>query len=326
MSSSAGSSASPTVVQWVLDTRNLWPEATKTSQLSDVVRCPGKQLTRKPVTLTPSFSLQASRALDLLTEDERTNVLRYYFVKDAKLALGSILLKRHAVARFCGVPWAEAVITRDARSKPIYRARDGSQPLLFNVSHQAGLVVLFAVHNPPPTGSQGDDAEAFAIGVDVVCPSERRQRDHDMIARDGWPRYVDMHADVFSPGETARLKALPFAGGTDKMLAYFYALWCLREAYVKMTGEALLAKWLRELELRGFAPPGEAPESGESTGLVVWFQGRSVQGVDVRLSWLLGEYMVSTVVRRSADGQGVEVGEFTPLDIEEVLAAAWAAR
>ena len=286
------------------------------------------------------LSPQASRALDLLTEDERTNVLRYYFVKDAKLALGSILLKRHAVAHFCGVPWADAVITRDARTKPIYRARDGSQPLLFNVSHQAGLVVLFAVHKPPPPptgfagdgggGGDDDDTEGFAIGVDVVCPSERRQRDHDMIARDGWPRYVDMHADVFSPGETARLKALPSAaaaaGRTDTMLAYFYALWCLREAYVKMTGEALLAKWLRELELRGFAPPGGEPESGESAGLAAWFRGRRVQGVDVRLSWLLGEYMVSTVVRRSADGQGVEVGEFTPLDIEEVLAAAWAAR
>lgn len=35
----------------------------------------------------------------------------------------------------------------------------------------------------------------------------------------------------------------------------FYAHWCLKEAYIKMTGEALLAPWLRDLEFRNVRPP-----------------------------------------------------------------------
>lgn len=35
----------------------------------------------------------------------------------------------------------------------------------------------------------------------------------------------------------------------DAKLRRFYSMWCLREAYVKMVGEGLLAPWLRELEI-----------------------------------------------------------------------------
>lgn len=264
--------------------------------------------------------LQASRALALLTPAERSAVLRYYFVKDAKLALGSSLLKRLAISAHGGVGWDAAAWTRDARGKPVFRLPDGSEPLLFNVSHQAGLVVLLAVRRPPP---------GAAIGVDVVCPPERRARDHAMVAADGWPRYVDVHDEVLSPGDAARLKALPF-GRPDRLLAYFYALWCLREGYVKMTGDALLAPWLRELDLRYFAPPGETGPEGR--GLEVWFRGERVDDVDVRLEWLLDEYMVCTAVRwGEAHGGPDECGAdmakpFTHLEMDQVLADAEAAR
>lgn len=251
-------------------------------------------------------------------------MLRYHFVRDAKLALGSILLKRLAISRFCGVPWSEAVPTRDERTKPVFRLPgSGAQPLLFNVSHQAGLVVLFAVHDP--AGFIGDDA--LAIGVDVVCPAERRERDHGMIAAEGWARFVDIHDEVFSPGEVATLKTQRPSGGEgwDGPLAHFYALWCLREAYVKMTGEALLASWLRELDLRGFGPPGKGEGhtgTTETQGLEVWFRGERLGDADVRMSWLLDDYMVCTAVRRGRDGKSLEVGEFEMLDIENVLEAA----
>lgn len=253
-------------------------------------------------------------------------MLRFYHVRDAKLALVSKLLKRYAIARFCNVPWTRATATRDARTKPIFRLPSSQdqvsegevvvEPLLFNVSHQAGLVVFLAVHNPPAPG--------VALGVDVVCPSERRDRDHSMVAEDGWRRFVDMHAEVFSPGETAVLRGLlssaarpkPEPDAVDKALRCFYALWCLREAYVKMTGEALLAPWLADLEMRGFAPP----EDMDGRPYEAWFRGRRVDDVDVRLVPFLGdEYMVSTVVKRGEGGVTVEIGDFDNLDIEEVL-------
>jgi len=345
---------------------------------------------------------QAARALALLTPEERSGVLRYYHVKDAKLALGSGLLKRLAIVRCAGVPWQDALPGRDARThKPVFRVPRGehgsgaaptvsaagtaadrggeegaggsgyddddddyTEPLLFNVSHQAGLVVLLALAAPP--------SRTTAIGVDIVCPSERRTRDREMISREGWPRYVAMHEDVFSPGEAARLRALEWtlqlpltrtgagsvthagasAGAdtgeskgqdrTDVMLAHFYALWCLREGYVKMTGDALLAPWLRDLDMRNVAPPprpppppppppastvtsiGAAPtatataaaaaDGATPPGLEIWLRGERVRDADVRLEWLLGdEYMVCTAVRwghrdSSDNGNGTDGG------------------
>lgn len=245
--------------------------------------------------------------MSLLTTEEESSVLRYYHVRDAKLALGSVLLKRYAISRFCGVPWDEAVSTRDERTKPIFLTPDGKQPLLFNVSHQAGLVVLLAVHNPPV---------GLAIGVDVVCPNERRARDHENITTDGWPRFVDMHADVLSAAEVRALKDLPLSRPPDRPLRYFYTLWCLREAYVKMTGEALLASWLGELEMRRFAPPEEMQGREQE----VWFKGMKVEDVEVKLQNLLDEYMIATVVRRDGNkGVEVSVGGFIDLKLEEIL-------
>ncbi|QUC17905.1 uncharacterized protein UV8b_02146 [Ustilaginoidea virens] len=286
----------PLVIKWVLDTRPLWPAAKATRDLGT----------------------EAARAFALLTAEERASILKYHFVKDAKLALGSALLKRLAISSHCSVPWSSAQFVRDARTKPVFLLPDKSEPLVFNVSHQAGLVVLFAVHRPPPQ---------LSVGVDVVCPSERRDRDHALVGQDGWTRFVEMHESVLAPGEAARLRALlPLArddaddvGDVDGRLAYFYALWCLREGYVKMTGEALLAEWLGDLEMRNFRPPGGGGQ------LEVWFRGERVEGLDVRLEWFLGDYMICTVVRGvgdDAEALGVRQQGWELLDVDAVVDAA----
>lgn len=258
------------------------------------------------------------------------------FVRDAKMSLGSHLLKHYAVSRLHGVPWREAAITRDPRTKPVYRdPATGGQPVSFNVSHQAGLVALVAV--------AWFDGEV-EVGVDVVCASERRGRDHKMVAEEGWPAFVDMHADVFAPGEAAYLKFQVLSGGAlpagssaeavlDFKLRCFYALWCLREAYVKMTGEALLAKWLRELEFRAIRPPAVAAASSsdnEAQGVAVkaediWFQGQKVQDANVCIRSWGPDYMTCTAVRtpgREADGLAFELGPYELLSMDEVLSFA----
>ncbi|OBR08670.1 Phosphopantetheinyl transferase [Colletotrichum higginsianum IMI 349063] len=302
----------PTIIQWILDTRHLWPEATETKQLEQV----------------------ASRALELLKPEERKAVLKYYHVRDAKLSLGSHLLKRYAISRFCGIPWPEATAVRDERTKPIFRAADGTTPLSFNVSHQAGLVALFAVHGYDATNGPVD------VGVDVVCTSERRSRDHAMLRNEGWPKFVDIHADVLSPLEANFLKWQVLADippglkpgasiedAADFKLRCFYALWCLREAYVKMTGDALLAPWLAELQFKKFRPPAPA-ESFEADGEAVTehdivFKGTKIEDVKVSLRALGPDYMTCSAVRtpqRKEDGLAFELGPYKMLDIDEVLA------
>ncbi|KAJ3495720.1 hypothetical protein NLG97_g3189 [Lecanicillium saksenae] len=289
------------VIQWVLDTRKLWPEASKTAQLEHV----------------------AARAMDLILETERAAVLRYYHVRDAKLALGSALLKRLIIAQNTpGLAWDAATAVRDPHTKPVFYHPRGSlkQPLIFNVSHQAGLVVVLAAYDAPD-GTQ--------VGVDVVCPGERRDRDIESIHKEGWKKYVDMHDSVLSPVEACRLRDLAVAptGSSadiaDRKLSYFYTLWCLREAYVKMTGEALLASWLGDLEMRDFAPPGDKPEAD---GLKVFFGpggGKAVTDVDLRIEWFLGkQYMISTSVRNPDINAPLQIGKFELLNLDAVLRQA----
>lgn len=270
------------VIQWVLDTRKLWPQATQTSQLRQY----------------------AARALELLTPTQREDALRYVHCKDAKMALGSQLLKRYLISRYAGVAWDAAVATRNKDTKPVFlHPDDGSEPLIFNVSHQAGLVVVAAALHPPP---------GVTLGVDVVCPSERRDRDRQYVRAEGWLAFLEMHADVFCPREVSYLDRLPVAD-VDARLRYFYTLWCLREAYVKMTGEALLAPWLGVLEMRSFAPPEEEGQ------LEIYFRGQKLDNVDMHLVNYLELYMIGTSVGRNKDGETLEIGDYELLDIEEVI-------
>ncbi|CRK19535.1 hypothetical protein BN1723_011910 [Verticillium longisporum] len=312
---SSSSSDRPHLVQWILDTRTLWPEATRTKDLEHA----------------------ASRALALLTPDERAGVLRFYHVRDAKLSLGSHLLKRHAIARFCGVPWSRAVPIRDTpTAKPTWRDPAGREPLRFNVSHQDGLVALIAVHDDQDPGALEVD-----VGVDVVCTSERRVRDRATIAAEGWPHFVDVHADVLSPREVAYLQhgimapvhQLPGRPGdgasadevADFQLRCFYALWCLREA---------------DLEFRGFRAPAAA--SGEEGGRLtvdeaegtavrqheIYFEGTRVEDANVCLKSVGPDYMVCAAVRtpqRKEEGLALRLGDFELVRLEELVAFAEAA-
>ncbi|KAI1417335.1 phosphopantetheinyl transferase [Hypoxylon sp. FL1857] len=302
------------IIQYLVDTRKLWPEATKTKDLEN----------------------EAARALALLTEDEKKAVLRYYFVADAKMSLASHLLKHWVVSIYAGVPWWETKLTRDEKTKPIYRdPATGKQPVAFNVSHQCGIVALVAV--------AGYDGQVD-VGTDVVCTTERRTRDHRVINTEGWGKFVDMHADVFGRSEAHYLKSdllstqpglPPLARGdeiVDFKLRCFYTLWCLREAYVKMTGDALLAPWLKDLEFKRFrAPsPGRAfeqrEEAVENQEVIkdheVLFHGNKVDDANICLRSLGPDYMTCTAVRTPAkkeDALAWDLGTFEFLSMEQIL-------
>lgn len=94
----------------------------------------------------------------------------------------------------------------------------------------------------------------------------------------------------------------------EARLRRFYTFWALKEAYIKMTGEALLAGWLRELEFGNVIAPGVAEEGswGEvERGVQVCFRGRKVEGLRVEVVGFGREYVVA-MVGRGLDGEEEE--------------------
>jgi 4'-phosphopantetheinyl transferase len=169
------------------------------------------------------------------------------------------LLKRHLISQYARVPWADATAIReDAKGKPYFALVDGSEPVAFNISHQDGLVVLVAV--------VGYKSGKIEVGVDVVSCHERRDRDRQTVLAEGWDAFVDVYESIFGPADVAAMKfhKLPFMlGSVDDQLRLFYTYWCAKEAYIKMTGEALLADWLQKLEFRGLKPPRPVATAGD---------------------------------------------------------------
>jgi 4'-phosphopantetheinyl transferase len=119
----------------------------------------------------------------------------------------------------------------------------------------------------------------------------------------------------------------------DKKLRRFYACWCLREAYVKMTGEALLAPWLKELEIRDVKAPrpskaikdGELLRDGEARrDFKIIFKGRPVTNVLLELVALGQDYMIGGAIRPAdrVEELHLTLGKWEHLGLEDVLAFA----
>ncbi|KAF1937994.1 4'-phosphopantetheinyl transferase [Clathrospora elynae] len=253
---------------WLLDTRSLWP---------------GKKITD---------SESAREALTLISDEEQETVTRKYHIADARMSLASALLKRLFVHKTLGIPWNAITFGRKRdpkHGKPIALAvlpALGPAPVEFNISHQAGLVVLVGCHTADL------DVE---LGVDIVCVNERN--DYRVIDEEGFDGWVDIYSEIFSQEESFDIKYnadnFPLLDGTlitpamlgrhdrccarnqhlsitlpsgeqrdvdsdlliDAKLRRFYTIWCYKEAYIKLDGEALLAKWIPQLEFKHVRAP-----------------------------------------------------------------------
>lgn len=330
----------PTIALWFVDTRSWYPEATRSVQLPTHVRPP-------PPVNTPTVTdppTQAIRAMSLIPPETRAVIANYLQARDAKMALASALLKRYAIAKLSPRPWAQTTqgLTKTKGHKPIFvDPATGTQPVAFNVTHQAGIVAIIAVTDYPPAGVPA----VAEVGVDIVCPAERRARDFEIVDKEGWPTFVDMHGEVFSRSEVGYLKyqvlsGMPRTGAPatadqvlDWKLREFYALWALREAYLKMHGDALVATWVRELEFRRWratkpTPAFEVPASEEEgadqviRGTEIRLHGRRVEDTNVSLRSMGPDYMIATAVRtpgKVEDGLGWTMGPYQELTLEEML-------
>ena len=200
----------------------------------------------------------------MLPEAEKVKVLKFHFPRDAALSLASCLLKHFAITVICNIPWRDSAVSQEKtvlNGKPYYAAGG----IEFNVSHHGEAAVLVATQQ-----------QDMRVGIDLsmVDPA----RDGRTIARSGFEGWVRIFAEVFSEREVQNiLRSNPRAASatpaeTQRGMRAFYSHWALKEAYFKMTGDSLLASWLKELEFSGVVPP-EAAEGAGSDAARRWAKG-----------------------------------------------------
>ncbi|MCJ1440130.1 MAG: hypothetical protein MMC23_000612 [Stictis urceolatum] len=295
----SSSTSPPPVIRLLLDARTSFPyPATPT---------------RQPVSIWSSHPSTRS-ALSLLPSAEQTRVTKYYFPKDAALSLASFLLKHLGIVRCAQISWADSTIRQEKTTqngKPYYE-KGG---LEFNVSHHGEAAVLIA------TSQQN-----VKVGIDLVQVD--MEKDLKSVRSQGWTAYVTIFKEVFSDIEVRTiLLSIPGAGApmTDqtivKGLRCFYAHWALKEAYFKMTGDALLADWLQQLEFGGVEPPAPADRDiliddkwawGTVSTATATLRGKNVEGVYLELRALGEHYMVATAVEGTA-----ELPTFEKVEVEK---------
>ncbi|KAL6716227.1 hypothetical protein ACLMJK_005793 [Lecanora helva] len=290
--------------RWVLDVNCLWPnppEASQTTKATDHW----------------ATGEDASQALKLLTPEERAKVLRFYRPSDARLSLASSLLKHLAIVKTCDVTWSEAIVGEDRNKKPCYKPNNASKKgCEFNVSHHGTLVAL--------AGCTGNKVN---LGVDVV--QINWERDYQKVIKDGFEAWANIYEMVFSERELKDIAGYVPPAQLDSReeirakLRHFYAHWCLKEAYVKMTGEALLSDSLKQLEFRNVQVPmprshlpPDAQGSDEwgqvCTDVEIWFRNERVNHIKLVIQAFREDYMIAT----ASSSTHIHFSEFKELNLE----------
>ncbi|KIW74134.1 hypothetical protein Z517_12544 [Fonsecaea pedrosoi CBS 271.37] len=293
-------------------------------------------------------SLHSLPLLSTLRRSDEEAITRFIRPADRFMSLASALLKYTFIHRRAKIPWSEVQISRTPapHRRPYWEPpenwsttdiyddndpADGESSLIrgleFNVSHQAGLVVIIGCSTPTPqlpssvvpnpgplsptvldsfaqidlashpTCKAFDHPDLVRVGVDIACTNEDKRTPKDLTTQSKFDEWIEIFAEMFSDRERRHMRQMPIhvpikereegewasdsssssaassptdgpGSGTNNpfskheakiinmKLRRFYAYWSLKEAYIKMVGEGLLASWLRELEfLDVHAPP-----------------------------------------------------------------------
>lgn len=280
--------------------------------------------------------------IETLQEENQASAKKYFRLPDRHMSLASSLLKYCYIHRTCRIPWSQITISRTPKphQRPCFipssqtRADGTLIPVVeFNVSHQASFVALAGCISSSSSSSssvsdtknnQEGTAQALfgtpqpsaapvpsipQVGIDITCVDEPGRR------RDKAPKtvkelvdFVNIYGEVFSQRELNTISQLPDTNEPletkiKARLRVFYAYWALKEAYIKMTGEALLAPWLRELEFTNVVAPSPVASDSASKwsepykGVETWLYGKRVEDVRIELVAFETDYMVATAAR-----------------------------
>jgi len=159
------------------------------------------------------------QVLQSIQEEEVTRVNRFMFRDDTKSAAIGRIVMRASLARLLNVSWSQIRFGRSQKGKPLLTSPVGIERCpSFNVSHQGDYVVLAT-----DCGS--------ACGVDVMKIEFRASRLQETVAG-----YLDLMKRQFSHSEWTTMER---ASSDREKLTLFYRYWCLKESYIKATGEGI---------------------------------------------------------------------------------------
>lgn len=159
-----------------------------------------------------------SSTLNLLPQDEHSSITRFVKMEDRKRALVSRLLQYTLVHEVIGISFEEITIKRTQEGKPYLECdKVGLEfpNFNFNVSHHGDYV---AIASEP----------LCLVGLDIVSYTNPKT--------ENVPEFIQNFSSYFSSLEWDNMIN---AGATDEILIEFYRYWCLKEAYVKATGNGL---------------------------------------------------------------------------------------
>jgi 4'-phosphopantetheinyl transferase len=145
----------------------------------------------------------------LLSDEERKKCNGFYFARDRDLYVLSCGLIRVALSRYSRIHPDKWEFTRPPLGRPELAQSDGSPNLRFSVSRSHGLVACLVVLS-------------IDAGVDV-----EENRKIDMLDK--------FFENAFTPAEISDLSEL----SESQKMQRFFALWTLKEAYVKGRGKGL---------------------------------------------------------------------------------------
>jgi 4'-phosphopantetheinyl transferase len=174
---------------------------------------PGHELTNDSVHVwVASLDLSAAKISSLketLSRDECARAERFHSERDQNRFIAGRGLLRAMLGSYLDTPPEQLEFSYSPQGKPALANAPGPNELHFNLAHSRDLIVIAVTRACP-------------VGVDVE-----------------WVRPVNEAEGIaerfFSPGEVAKLKALPEA----QRLTAFFNLWTRKEACLKATGEGL---------------------------------------------------------------------------------------
>lgn len=354
---SAGSSSSgaPTVTTWLMDTRTMWP-GDNIFSADGAAKAMALVSTAEQTVITSKIFIADARMSLASALLKRLFISKTLGIPWKEVNIGRKGDPKHG--KPCAVDSANVPI--DGIDFNISH-QNGLVALIGFDGRNHGPLRTFnnPLGYPSPGAAVSDQV---TVGVDIVCVNERDDyRTIEEEGLDGWVDIYDIifsdeerwsmkydvdyvtqldgtHLTAEDLGRhdrcIARNKDLLFRTPSgnqvslnseqliEAKLRRFYTYFCYKEAFIKLSGEALLAPWIKCLEFFGVRSPKPGVQARCSThgtwgeeveDVEVHLHKKEVSDVKMKIQAFEEDFMISTAMQ--GDVEGLKVPGFTTLDL-----------